>query len=98
MSARCKTTAVWAACSVLLAAAGMVNSRLAGHRQSAPAQSSQARNRPSVTGSQGAAPPPAALTTVLLGGFRGVFTDLLWIRAATLQQQGRFVELVQLAD
>ncbi len=33
-----------------------------------------------------------------LGGFRGVISEILWIRAATLQEQGRYFELVQLAD
>lgn len=35
---------------------------------------------------------------LLLGGFRGVVTDWLWIRAMILQEQGRFVEIVQLAE
>lgn len=33
-----------------------------------------------------------------LGGFRGVVSEILWIRATTLQEQGRYFELVQLAD
>ncbi len=33
-----------------------------------------------------------------LGGFRGVVSEVLWIRAAILQEQGRYFELVQLAD
>ncbi len=33
-----------------------------------------------------------------LGGFRGVISEILWIRATTLQEQGRYFELVQLAD
>ncbi len=44
------------------------------------------------------APPMLALTTVALGGFRGLIADLLWLRATRLQDEGRFVELVQLAD
>ncbi len=33
-----------------------------------------------------------------LGGFRGVVAEVLWIRATTLQEEGRYFELVQLAD
>ena len=33
-----------------------------------------------------------------LGGFRGVISEILWIRADRLQQQGRYMELVQLSD
>ncbi len=33
-----------------------------------------------------------------LGGFRGVVSEVLWIRASTLQEEGRYFELVQLAD
>lgn len=35
---------------------------------------------------------------VCLGGFRGVISEVLWVRAAELQEQGRYFELVQLAD
>jgi hypothetical protein len=43
---------------------------------------------------------PPALNFVLagLGGFRGIVAELLWFRANRLQEEGRFVELVQLAD
>ena len=43
-------------------------------------------------------PPLVAFTTVALGGFRGVIADLLWLRASGLQQDGKYFELVQLAD
>jgi len=43
-------------------------------------------------------PPLVAFTTVALGGFRGVIADLLWLRASSLQQDGKYFELVQLAD
>jgi len=43
-------------------------------------------------------PPPPPLTTVTLAGFRGLTADLLWLRAADLQDKGRYFELVQLAD
>ena len=44
------------------------------------------------------APPVVAFTTVVLGGFRGLIADVLWLRAARMQEEGRFFELVQLAD
>ncbi len=44
------------------------------------------------------APPVIAFTTVALGGFRGIVADLLWLRMAALQDQGRFVELLQLSN
>lgn len=33
-----------------------------------------------------------------LGGFRGAISEILWIRASRLQEQGRFVELVRLSE
>lgn len=44
------------------------------------------------------APPLVVFTTVALGGFRGLLADFLWIRLTRLQMEGRFFELVQLAD
>ncbi len=43
-------------------------------------------------------PPLVAFTTVALGGFRGLLVDALWVRASQLQSDGKFFELVQLAD
>lgn len=43
-------------------------------------------------------PPAVAFTTIALGGFRGILADVLWMRAGTLQDEGRFFEIVQLAD
>jgi hypothetical protein len=43
-------------------------------------------------------PPSVALVTVVLGGFRGLVADLLWFRASSLQEEGRFLEIVPLAD
>jgi hypothetical protein len=39
-----------------------------------------------------------AITMVMLGGFRGLLADLLWLRATRLQEEGRYFELVQLSD
>jgi hypothetical protein len=44
------------------------------------------------------APPILAFTTVALGGFRGLISNLLWIRANDLQQDDKFFEAAQLAD
>lgn len=43
-------------------------------------------------------PPMIAVSTMALGGFRGIVADVLWLRAMKLQQHARFFELVQLAD
>ncbi len=44
------------------------------------------------------APPMLAFTTVALGGFRGLISNLLWIRANELQEDDKFFEMAQLAD
>ncbi len=50
------------------------------------------------TDAQAGAPPVVLFTTVVLGGFRGIIADALWLRASYLQDEGRYLELVQLAD
>ncbi len=44
------------------------------------------------------APPIVSFTTVALGSFRGLIADLLWIRSSSLQDQGKYFEMVQLAS
>ena len=44
------------------------------------------------------APPLLAFTTVALGGFRGLISNLLWIRANDLQVDDKYFEAAQLAD
>jgi hypothetical protein len=44
------------------------------------------------------APPLLAFTTVALGGFRGLISNALWMRATQLQDQDRYFEMVQLSD
>ena len=44
------------------------------------------------------APPMLALTTQVLGGFRGLIANVLWIRTTQLQEDGKYFEMVQLAD
>lgn len=43
-------------------------------------------------------PPLLSFATTALGGFRGIIADALWLRAGRMQEQRRFVELVQLSD
>jgi len=44
------------------------------------------------------APPMLAFTTVALGGFRGLISNALWMRANDLQDDDKFFEMAQLAD
>ena len=39
-----------------------------------------------------------AFTTVALGGFRGLISNILWIRASDLQDEDKYFEMAQLAD
>ena len=51
----------------------------------------------SVEGTQGM-PPHVALATAALGTFRGLATDVLWIRADELQAKGQYFEAQTLAE
>jgi hypothetical protein len=44
------------------------------------------------------APPMVVLTTVALGGFRGLVADWLWLRSTRMQDMGNYFEMVQLAS
>ena len=44
------------------------------------------------------APPMVVLTTVALGGFRGLVADWLWLRSNRMQEVGNYFEMVQLAS
>jgi hypothetical protein len=44
------------------------------------------------------APPALAFTTIALGGFRGIISNILWMRASDLQDDDKFFEMAQLAD
>ena len=44
------------------------------------------------------APPVLAFTTVALGGFRGLISNALWMRLSDMQLEGKYFEMVQLAD
>ena len=49
------------------------------------------------TGSVQGANSLVSFTTVALGSFRGILSDLLWLRANSLQEKGDYYEMVQLA-
>ena len=44
------------------------------------------------------APPVVAFSSVALGGFRGLLADFLWLRVNKKQDEGKYYEMVQLAD
>ena len=44
------------------------------------------------------APPLVAFSSVALGGFRGLLADFLWLRVNKKQEEGKYYEMVQLAD
>lgn len=74
----------------LLWASGVQSRGLLGERLSM---------RRDATGADTASVPGAlAFVNVALGGFRGTLVDLLWLRAQQLQDAGRYVELVPLAE
>ena len=50
------------------------------------------------TGQISNAPPMVVFTTMALGSFRGILADVLWLRAASLQDSGNYFEMVQLAN
>lgn len=44
------------------------------------------------------APPIVAFVTVVMGSFRGLLADILWLRTTSLQEEGKYYEMVQLAS
>lgn len=42
--------------------------------------------------------PMINVVSILLGGFRGLLADILWLRISYMQDQGQVLEVVQLAD
>jgi hypothetical protein len=77
--------------AVMLATSGFVQREL--NRQRADPELGLTRIAPLEN-----APPVLAFTTVALGGFRGLIANALWIRANDLQGDGKYFEMVQLAD
>ena len=85
---------------VALAAAAFAVFAAAGPRLRA-ARRARTRTAASAAAVSAADARSAALVqfaSVALGGFRGLIADALWLRAGRMQEQRRFVELVQLSD
>jgi hypothetical protein len=89
MSARFKKVLLWLLAVALLAGSGQVQKSLNRDRDRLGLTRASALEN---------APPVLAFTTVALGGFRGLISKYLWIRANDLQQDDKFFEAAQLAD
>jgi hypothetical protein len=89
MSGKLKTILLLALIAALLVGAGSVQRSLNRDRD----QLGLTRVQPLEN-----APPVLAFTTVALGGFRGLISNALWMRASDLQDEDKFFEMAQLAD
>jgi hypothetical protein len=89
MNTRLKKILLLVVASALLTGAGFVQHSLNGDRKAL----GLTRVEPLEN-----APPVLAFTTVALGGFRGLISNALWIRANDLQDEDKFFEMAQLAD
>jgi hypothetical protein len=89
MSAKLRTVLLLALIGVLLTSAGFLQQSLNRDR----ARLGLTRVQPLDN-----APPVLAFTTVALGGFRGLISNALWMRATDLQDEDKFFEMAQLAD
>src|ERR1700723_1826356 len=89
MSARTKKIILLLLAAVLLAGSGMVQQSLNRDRAQLGLTHTEVLEN---------APPMLAFTTVALGGFRGLISNYLWIRANDLQLDDKFFEAAQLAD
>src|SRR5262245_44033723 len=89
MTSRLKKTLLLALAAILLAGVSQVQQAL-----------NRERDRLGLTRGETLknAPPVLALTTVAFGGFRGLISNALWIRASDLQDEDKFFEMAQLAD
>jgi hypothetical protein len=89
MSGRLKKLLLLLLAAVLLAGAGQVQRSLNRDRDALGLTHTEPLEN---------APPVLAFTTVALGGFRGLISNALWIRASELQDEDKFFEMQQLAD
>jgi len=89
MNTRAKKILLLLLAAALLAGAGRVQQRLNRDRERLGLTRGSALS---------GAPPVLAFTTVALGGFRGLISNYLWIRANDLQLDDKFFEAAQLAD
>ncbi len=83
--------------TIILIVAAVVCLRLGG-AQNAALAGMRAHPGIGVAALPADAPPLMAFTTIVLGGFRGLIADILWLRATYLQERGEYLELVQLSD
>jgi len=79
-----KSTIVVIAAMILLFMAGTQNKHLSATRLPPSSSSFSVQS--------------LSFSPILLAGFRGLAADILWLRAADLQESGRYFELVQLAE
>jgi len=89
MSARVKKILLLLLAAVLLAGSGQMQRQLDRDREVLGLTRTDALDN---------APPMLAFTTVALGGFRGLISNFLWIRANDLQQDDKYFEAAQLAN
>ncbi|HEY1786972.1 MAG TPA: hypothetical protein VGJ73_02395 [Verrucomicrobiae bacterium] len=89
MNSRAKKTVMLLLAAVLLFASGRVEKSLNGNRDALGITISQPLQD---------APPLLALTTQALGGFRGLISNFLWMRANDLQINDQYFEAAQLAN
>lgn len=85
-----KTVAVVGLLCALAAVCGLQSRSLREMRRTTLEQHSQSYSAD--------VPPMVTFVSVSLGGFRGVIADMLWLRVSRLQDERRYVELVQLSD
>ena len=89
MTTRLRTILLLALATVLLVGAGQVQQSLNRDRELLGLTRVQPLEN---------APPVLAFTTMALGGFRGLISNALWMRASDLQDEDKFFEMAQLAD
>ena len=77
--------------AILILIAGTLNPQLRNMRQ-------PINRLPTIQDGHNLAAPPPIISTVAFAGLRCLAADLLWLRASSLQDNGRYFELVQLAD
>jgi hypothetical protein len=82
----------------LIAVVVMIVCLIASGFLSTELTASAGRNKLSYTDLAEEGDPPQVALGIAMGAFRGLFVNLLWIRANTLKEQGRYYEAYQLSD
>ncbi|MBP5509385.1 MAG: hypothetical protein J6Z49_00535 [Kiritimatiellae bacterium] len=85
-----KTAWIWVLLLLLVALAAFQSRRLAALRRAGLPEA--------YAGYTANEPPALSFILAGLGGFRGIASEVLWFRAERLQDEGRYMELVQLSD